>query len=232
MAPRAPAGPAGEQLWLELPPISPTAPRRLLVFLHGRGSAPEALAPVAIAWQLKFPGATAVLLQGLRRFGPQADWFDPSASPAAGTGPADAAAALVAARLATLQQALGLAARDTVLVGFGQGATLALELARLPSTPAAIVVAHAGRLARPIRDDDRVAPTVHLIHGEFDSVVPSVHATRAYRGLRAIGADVTLDVVEDESHEIGQGLVNVATTRVMQTLFRGRTPPPGPPTLH
>ncbi len=60
---------AGEQVWLELPPISASAPRRLLVFLHGAGSSPENFAPVAIAWQLKFPGATAVLLQGLRRFG-------------------------------------------------------------------------------------------------------------------------------------------------------------------
>ena len=42
------------------------------------------------------------------------------------------------------------------------------------------------------------------------------------RGLRAIGADVSLDIVEDEAHAIGQGLVNLGTTRVMQTLFRGR----------
>ena len=55
-----------EQLWLELPPISATAPKRLIVFLHAAGSTPELLAPVAIAFQLKFPGATVVLMQGLR----------------------------------------------------------------------------------------------------------------------------------------------------------------------
>ena len=58
-------GHPGGQLWLELPPLSERAPRRLLVFLHGAGSRPEAFAPVAIAWQLKFPGATVAILQGL-----------------------------------------------------------------------------------------------------------------------------------------------------------------------
>jgi phospholipase/carboxylesterase len=83
-------------------------------------------------------------------------------------------------------------------------------------------VAYAGRLTRPIRDTDALTSTIHLIHGEFDSVVPAVHGSQAYRGLRAIGADVSLDIVEDEAHSIGQGLVNLGTTRVMQTLFRGR----------
>jgi phospholipase/carboxylesterase len=215
--------PPGEQLWLELPPISETAPRRLMVFLHGRGSSPEAFAPVAIAWQLKFPGATAVLLQGLRRFGALADWFDP----AGGDVAVGCATAVVAERIAGLQHTLGLAAEGTVVVGFGQGATLALELARLPASPASIAVAYAGRLASPIRDGEHVDATVHLIHGEFDSVVPAVHAVRAWRGLKAIHADTTLDVVEEESHTIGQGLVNLGTTRVMQTLFRGRRPPGG-----
>ena len=215
---------SGEQVWLELPPISASAPRRLLVFLHGAGSSPENFAPVAIAWQLKFPGATAVLLQGLRRFAQGSDWFDARARD--GRGHVDAADATteVAARVARLQRQTGVDGADTVIVGFGQGATVALEATRRHADLASIVVAYAGRLARPVADGESVGATVHLIHGEFDSVVPVVHATRAFRGLRAVGADVTLDVVEDEAHAIGQGMVNLGTTRVMQTVFRGRRP--------
>ncbi|HYF58230.1 MAG TPA: dienelactone hydrolase family protein [Burkholderiaceae bacterium] len=222
---------APDQLWLELPPISASAPRRLLVFLHGAGSSPETFAPVAVAWQLKFPGATAVLMQGLRRFRGGSDWFDAGARDARGAMRAGDAASAVGARIAELQRTLGVDASRTVVVGLGQGGTLALELARARPAPAAIVVAYAGRLARPIRDDDRIGPTVHLIHGEFDSVVPAVHSARAWRGLSAVGADVTLDIVEDESHSIGQEMVNLGTARVMQTLFRGRRPP-GRATLH
>jgi phospholipase/carboxylesterase len=221
----------GEQVWLELPPISASAPRRLLVFLHGAGSSPERFAPLAIAWQLKFPGATAVLLQGLRRFADGADWFDASERDSLAPQRIADAAARVAARIGSLQRQVGVDASGTVVVGYGQGATVSLELARAHPGATSIVVAYAGRLARPMHDAERVGATVHLIHGEFDSVVPAVHATRAFRGLRAIGADVTLDIVEDESHAIGQEMVNLGTTRVMQTVFRGRGRP-GRPTLH
>ncbi len=117
-----------------------------------------------------------------------------------------------------------------MLIGSARARRSRSSAPREPAPPA-IVVAYAGRLARPIVDGDRIGATVHLIHGEFDSVVPSVHATRAFRGLRAVGADVTLDIVEDESHAIGQGMVNLGTTRVMQTVFRGRRPA-RPRTLH
>lgn len=220
-----------EQLWLELPPVSPRAPARLLVFLHDAGSTPERIAPMAIAWQLKFPGATAALLQAPWAGGAGALWFDPRGAQAEGSTGLRAATRHVQTRLAQLQQATGLAAPRTVLVGVGQGATLTLELARQHPAPASIVVAYAGRLSRPMREGEQVAPTVHLIHGEFDTVVPMAHSVSAYRGLQAVGADVTLDLVEDEAHEIGQGLVSLGTTRVMQTVFRGRKPA-GPRTLH
>jgi len=55
-------------------------------------------------------------------------------------------------------------------------------------------------------------------------VVPAVHAQQAFRGMQALGVDVSLDILDDEAHAIGQGLVNIGTLRVMQTLFRGRSP--------
>ncbi len=211
-----------EQLWLELPPISERAPRRLMVFLHGAGSSPEAFAPIALAWQLRFPGAIAILMQGLRRFGEVADWFDPRDADGQAAERARSASDTIAQRIVSVQQNVAVDAQRTVLIGHAQGATLALDMVRAHPALASIVVAYAGRLTRPIRDTDTLTSTIHLIHGEFDSVVPAVHGSQAYRGLRAIGADVSLDIVEDEAHSIGQGLVNLGTTRVMQTLFRGR----------
>lgn len=225
-----PASPS-RQLWLELPPMSGASPRRLLVFLHGGGSSPEYLVPLALGWQLRFPGAVAVLLQGPLGGGESSDWFDPGERDAQGAWRTADAVTTVAQRIVQLQRTHGLAPAQTVVVGFAQGATVALQLARAEPAPAAIVVGYAARLASPIRDGERVGATVHLIHGAFDSVVPAVHAQRAFRGLRAVGADVTLDIVEDESHALSQGLVNLGTTRVMQTVFRGRAPARRP-TVH
>lgn len=211
-------------LWLELPPISPSAPRRLLVFLHGAGSTPEVFAPVAIAWQLKFPGATAVILNAPHA-GSAAqghDWFDPSGISTDRAPRVRQASDGVAQRVAALQRDSGLTAQQTVVIGFSQGATVALELARRHPQAAACVVSYAGQLATPISDGERISATIHLLHGEFDSVVPLVHAERAYRALAAAGADVTLDIVEGEAHTIGQTMVVIGTGRLMQTVFRGR----------
>ncbi len=215
----------GQQLWLELPPISAQAPRRLLVFLHGAGSSAEAFTPIAIAWQLKFPGATAAILDALHvgSLHEGREWFDGRGVALDRMPRIQAACATVAQRLATLQQACAMSGPDTILVGFSQGATLALELARNRPSLASIVVSYAGQLGRPIGPQERIAPTIHLLHGEFDSVVPAAHAQRAYRGLLAAGADVTLDIAADEAHSIGQAMINLGTMRVLQTLFRGRS---------
>lgn len=204
--------------------MSTRAPHRLLVFLHGAGSSPEAFAPVAIAWQLKFPGATAAILEAFRpgslRQGK--DWFDGSGVAFERIARIDHACDELERRLAEVQRSTGVRPESTIVVGFSQGATMALALARRRPTPAAIVVSYAGQLARPMAPDERIEPTVHLLHGEFDSMTPSVHAQRAFRGMRACGADVTLDIVDCEAHSIGQAMINVGTSRVLQTLFRGR----------
>ena len=224
--------PDSGQLWLELPPISATAPRRLIVFLHPAGSRPELLAPVAVAFQLKFPGATVVLLQGLRDAAvgdDRHDWLDAGAPDA--DAELDRAVEQVAQRLDAVRQATGIGADDTALVGFSQGATLALEVLRRHPLAASVMIGYATRLARPLRRAERLAATVHLLHGEHDSLVPLAHARRAFRGLQALGADSTLDVVAGAAHDIDQHLVNLGTWRLMRTLFRGRTRRAAP-TLH
>lgn len=204
--------------------MSSSAPPRLLVFLHGAGSSPETFAPVAIAWQLKFPGATAILLQGLQPAagGEGFDWFDGRGVAQDRVARIGLAALRAGDRIAALQREYGFDATQTLLVGFSQGATVALEIARALPALAAIVVAYAGRLATPIRRDERVAATIHLFHGELDSIVPAVHSRRAHRGLLAIGADATLDLTETGAHTVGQDMVILGTTRAMQTVFRGR----------
>ena len=221
------ASPSDDQLWLELPALSERAPPRLLVFLHGAGSRPETFAPVAIAWQLKFPGATAAILQGLHAgaSGHGFDWFDGRGVAADRIERIADATDAVAHRVRSLQNASGVGAERTVLIGFSQGATVVLQALRRHPGLCAIGVAYAARLASPIRADERIRADIHLIHGELDSIVPVVHARQALRGLQAAGANVTLDINADGAHTIGQEGVILGTTRVLQTIFRGRQRP-------
>ncbi len=220
-----------------LPPLSASAPRRLLVGLHGAGSSPAEFAPVAQAFQRKLTGATALLLHGpaAAAGGLGSDWFDARGTAEDRVGRIGRAADEAARRIARAQAQAGLLPVETILIGFSQGATLALEIARSHPALVGIVVAYAGQLARPVAPGEHVNATVHLLHGELDSWVPAAQSVRAARGLRAIGADVTLDIAADGTHAIDQALISLGTTRVMKTLFRGRHPgmPDGArPTLH
>jgi predicted esterase len=99
---------------------------------------------------------------------------------------------------------------------------MAVELARCLPAPAAVVVAYASQLVRPLTVAEHPLPIIHLLHGEFDTVVPVALGERVWRGLLAAGVDVSFDVLGDAAHELGPGMVALGTTRVMQTLFRGR----------
>lgn len=214
--------------WLELPPITQgIKPNRLLIFLPGESSA-ELFTPVAIAWQLKFPSAICIILQPPLR---NSLWWGKGHSR---RDAAPACAREVARNVQHHQQAFGLLASQTALIGFSQGGTVALELARrtrpeldadgtgLDLPVCSIVVAYAAQLARPLSAHESVVCSVHLIHGDLDHRVPSIYGQQAYKSLKAAGADVTLDLLADSTHTIGQDGVIVGTMRAMQSIFRGR----------
>jgi phospholipase/carboxylesterase len=230
-----------EQLWIELPPINDVPPTRLLILLHGAVSSVDKFAPVAIAWQLKFPTAAAFILQAPERSLMEAErfsWFSPAVSGDQRAIAIKAAAKNVADKLATIQKSTGLTAQSTLIVGFSQGATVALELARSESIFADIIIAYAGQLSSTVLAGQVInARTIHLVHGELDSIVTPDQAERTYRQLMLAHGDVTLDVIEDGTHAIDQDFITVGTTRAMQSIFRGRakkTKSPGdaPRTLH
>jgi phospholipase/carboxylesterase len=217
---------------LILPPLTGEGPKRLLVLLHGAGSSAGAIVAAALAWQLKLRSAQALLLQAPfsnargRRY-----WTDPAVFPvraAAIAAAADRARSAIAER----QAVLGLGPEQTLLVGFSQGASVALELSFGASPCAGITIAYAARLYRLPRAGDRVAGLIHLLHGGSDSVVPSVYGERAYRRLRAMGARVSLDLLPEEGHAVGQVLINRGTKHAMNWLFDRQAQAPAKGATH
>lgn len=221
---KMPPTPSGAPLWLELPPHRDNKPNRLLVFLHGAGSTPEMFVPVALSWQFKFPNSVAILLEGIEpgSTGRGRDWFEPRVTGQAAAAQAGLAANEVARRIASAQQTMQIGPDKTIIVGFSQGGVIALELAQRTAPIAQIVVAHAARLLGPLAPGTTIKPTVHLVHGEFDTHVLAQHSVRAFRALRDARANVSLDVVADGIHSIGQDMINIGTTRAMQTIYQRR----------
>ena len=181
------------------------------------------MAPAAVAWMLKFPGGTGAIMQGLVEAPAGGfDWYLASNEVALAEARIIEGGNRLAARISHLQETAGLSGAQTVLVGFAQGATLALEVARRHAGLAAIVVACSGRMIPSLKPGESMPSTVHLIHGLLDTVTPVAHARQAYGRLKGAGAAVTLDLIEDLGHSITQDVIILGTTRVMQTIFSGR----------
>jgi len=104
------------------------------------------------------------------------------------------------------QREAGVDAAATTLIGFSQGAIMALEATQQPEPLAGRVIALAGRFAQP----PRVAPAqtaLHLMHGEQDRVMPAALSIDAVRQLQALGARVTLDLLPGLGHGIDARVV-------------------------
>jgi phospholipase/carboxylesterase len=111
--------------------------------------------------------------------------------------------------VAQWQQESGVAAARTTLIGFSQGAIMALESTQHEPALAAHVIAFSGRFAAA----PTLAPAgtaIHLIHGDADTVLPADHSRNAAKQLRALGATVSLDIEAAMGHGINAHMVSLA----------------------
>lgn len=199
-------------------------PRQLLVFLHAAGSSACSMLPTALTLRRYFPAAVMLLPDGFEAGdgGHARQWF--SLCGISETNRPQRVARALPALIDYIEQAqrrYGLLPPDTALLGFAQGAVMALELAAARDGLAGRVLAFAGRYASlPLRAPEY--STLHLFHGEADPVMPVSHTNDAYAHLAALGADATLDVASEVGHELHPALVERAASR-LQTCIPLRT---------
>ena len=198
---------------------------RLFVFLHGCGATAQSMIPIAFKFQARFPSAALVVPSGFApgaRGGEAQDWF-----PTRGLN-ADNRAERVDAVLPDVEDLVrreqtnfGVPAHRTVLIGFSQGGTVALEAVKNAGLAAA-VVAFSSRFARLPARDSHIASRIHLVHGEYDSVVSRVYAERAARVLEGLHVPVTLDIVKDLGHSLTHHAISLGSLRLLQGIYERR----------
>jgi phospholipase/carboxylesterase len=99
------------------------------------------------------------------------------------------------------QKVAHVTAQETSLIGFSQGAIIALAATALSPVLAGNVVSHSGRFAKL---PEAMSPSVrlHLIHGERDDVVPLIHCTQAAQRLESLGANFIVDTLASLGHHM------------------------------
>ncbi len=200
-----------------LPPKSGAAPRRLVVLLHGYGADGSDLIGLGQHWGPLFPDALFVAPNAPGRCAGNAfgyEWFPLQVDRIAGRieGAREAAPVLVGF-LDDLWTQTGLSASDTFLIGFSQGAMMALHLATALDQPLRGIVAFSGALvpADGFGTGTHGRPPVALVHGDLDQVVDSALSREAAETLSAAGYDVSLHLSRGVAHGIAPDGLDFAT---------------------
>lgn len=179
-------------------------PAQLILLLHGSGADAGELVPLGERLAGEFANALIVSLVGAEAadLGIGRQWF--SLREISEDNRRGRVAAAMPAFLDTVrhwQRQSGVGSPGTALIGFAQGAIMALESTALDAPIAGRVVAIAGRFAC-LPATASTAVTLHLIHGKADPVVPYAHTVVAAEHLIALGGDLTADVLPQVGHEI------------------------------
>jgi phospholipase/carboxylesterase len=195
---------------------APAAARRLFLLFHGVGATPQDLMPLGHVLAERLPDAAIVSVAAPdpSDLGGGFQWFSVQGVTEENR-PARVATALPGflAKVQAWQQRLGVPREHTTLVGFSQGAILALASTQVAQPPAARVVSLSGRFpALPTRPATGVR--IHFLHGAADPVVPAVHAQEAAQALQALGGDVTMDLFPGLAHGISREVADRLLARL------------------
>ncbi|MEO8925914.1 MAG: dienelactone hydrolase family protein [Caulobacteraceae bacterium] len=189
-------------------PVSGTAPRQIVIFLHGYGSNGADLMGLVPYWRASLPDCLFVAPNapepcpgapggfqwwGLSDLG--------SASRAAG---ARRAAPVLNAFLDAELAKAGLGEDRLALVGFSQGTMMALQVGPRRERPLAGIVGYSGMLADEAAPaaEMRTRPPILLVHGDADPMIPVAAFHQARDVLARQGFAVTGHVSPGLAHSI------------------------------
>ena len=198
---------------------SPDKPaQQLLLLFHGVGDNPVSMGQIGSWFAPLFPDALIVSVGGAEASGTGRQWFSvDSISEENRQQRVDAIMPTFIETVRHWQQQSGVRPQATALIGFSQGAIMALESIKALPGLASRVIAFNGRYAT-LPTVASTATTVHLIHGGEDRVIDLSWAVAAQEALLALGGDVTLDIVDDLPHAIDDRSMQFALDHLRYTV--------------
>ena len=202
---------------------TPAKAAQLIVLLHSKHGKPSDMQALGEALATAFPQAQVLAPQaplGSGAAGGGRAWFEaePHEDRFAESELKHAVRDL-GQRMAAWQAQAGVGRAETALIGFGQGATLALQSTCLTEPWADRVLALAGAFAqRPV--DLRYLGSIHLLHGKQDALTHWKTVLDDAYCLRASGVDMTAEILPLIGHELHPSLIDKTLERLSTHISR------------
>ena len=195
-------------------PALPAA--QLILLFHGVGADAQAMHPAGARLAAEFPMAMVVSVAAHQRSDMSSgfQWFS-VVGITEENRPARVEQAMPAfeACVAHWQQVAGVDAAATALIGFSQGAIMALEATKRATPLASRVFAISGRFAS-LPQAAAIDTTIHFLHGKADAVIAYSHTVTAAHHLRDLGADITAEVLPYIAHEVHPDFIEQVVTKL------------------
>lgn len=194
---------------LHFGPASKATPKQLVVLCHGLGADAHDLIDLGHAWAPACPDALFASVQAPFDcdFGFGRQWWSvadrtPSVMEAGVRAAAPYLHGFIDAELARL----GLPPDAYALMGFSQGAMMALFTGLRREVAPRAILAYSGALVAPdsLAAEKRAAAPVLLVHGEADEVVPAFRTRDAEAALHAAGIEVDAHFMPGLGHGIDE----------------------------
>lgn len=206
-----------------LPPANGLPPRHIVVLLHGYGADGSDLIDLGRHWARLLPDTLFVAPNAPRPCGQNPfgfEWFALDVDRIRGRlEGAREAAPVLREFLADLWSQSGVGAAQTWLVGFSQGAMMALHVGTGLDETLAGIVAFSGALVPPesFASGSAARSPVALVHGELDQVVDPDLSREAATMLAAAGFEVSLHISPGTAHGIAPDGLEFATAFLLAT---------------
>jgi phospholipase/carboxylesterase len=188
-------------------PSSGSVPKQIVLLLHGYGSSGADMIALAPTWQKELPDALFLAPHAPQRCGMGAGyqwWALTNINPQALAAGAAMAAPAIDEFIDRKLKQYGLTEANLAIVGFSQGAMMALHIGLRRQHPIAAIVGYSGMLngAAQLRHDEITLPPVLLVHGSEDPVVPVAALHAAESELKRLDVDVTTHVSLGIGHTV------------------------------
>jgi phospholipase/carboxylesterase len=183
--------------------------KQLVIFLHGWCGEGQNLLGLGKHWREVLPDAAFSSPNAPEACGPEQDggyqWYEGDRW-AGATKAAPGLNAFIDSELA----ALGLNDDALALVGFSQGAMMALHVGLRRTRKIGAIIAYSGLLIEPGRLAGDIAsrPPVLLVQGDADTMLPANAMSEAEAALKATGVPVEAHICPGAAHEINEDGLN------------------------
>lgn len=207
-----------------LAPLTASTPSALVVLIHGYGSNGHDLISIGAMIQPLLPEAAFFAPHAPSQIAGMAAahqwWPIETFSAVERTAGAASAAPALDAFIAAKLESAGLASDRLLLIGFSQGAMLALHIGLRRPAAIAGIVAISGMLVAPERLESelRSRPPVLLVNGTRDDVVPFASMALAANALASAGVPVETHGSVGVDHSVGPDGLDAVTAFACRVL--------------